>query len=111
MGLCERSQQWIELVGSWRNLSSGLEKRLRSEARTSSLREDSPEIAAGLFGKFVLLGCGIVAVSLLVAEGPEVEAVEDQWFNDQAGPFGAVEFRAGLGSICVVLLEVCPFVA
>jgi hypothetical protein len=74
-------------------------------------RVDSPEIAAGLFGMFVLLGCVIVAVSLLVAEGPEVEAVEDQWFNDQAGPFGAVEFRAGLGSICVVLLEVCPFVA
>ncbi len=74
-------------------------------------RVDSPEIVAGLFGKFVLLGCGIVAVLLLVAEGSEVEAVEDQWFNDQAGPFGTVEFRAGLGSIYVVLLEVCPLVA
>jgi hypothetical protein len=31
----------------------------------------------GLFGKFVLLGYGVVATRLLVAKGPEIKAVED----------------------------------
>ena len=74
-------------------------------------RVDCAQIALGLFGKFILLGYGVVAMTLLVAKGPEIEAVEDEWFDDQADPFGTVECGAGLGSIYVVLLKVGPFVA
>jgi hypothetical protein len=55
-------------------------------------------------GKFILLGCGAVAMTLLVMKGPEINAVEDDWFDDQADPFGTVKCGAGLGSIDVVLL-------
>ncbi len=74
-------------------------------------RVDCAQITLGLFGKFILLGYGVMAMTLLVAKGPEIEAVEDEWFDDQADPFGTVECGAGLGSIYVVLLEVGPFVA
>ena len=34
-------------------------------------RVDSAHITLGLFSKFILLGCGVVAMTLLVAQGPE----------------------------------------
>ena len=40
-------------------------------------RVDSAQITLGLFGKFILLGYGVMAMTLLVAKGPEIEAVED----------------------------------
>jgi hypothetical protein len=86
-----------------------VEKRSRSHFVFE--RVDSAQITLGLFGKFILLGCGVVAMTLHVTKGPEIEAVEDEWLDDQADPFGTVECGAGLGSIDVVLLEVGPFVA
>jgi hypothetical protein len=41
-------------------------------------RVDSAQITLGLFGKFILLGYGVMAMTLLVAKGPEIEAVGGQ---------------------------------
>jgi hypothetical protein len=74
-------------------------------------RVDSAHITLGLFGRFILLWYGVMVMTLLVTKGPEIEAVEDEWLDDQADPFGTVGCGAGLGLIDVVLLYVGPFVA
>jgi hypothetical protein len=63
-------------------LSEKLVKGLRDEIVVGGKdfvleRVDSSKILVSLFSELILLGCGVMAMSLFIALGPEAEAVED----------------------------------